>query len=151
MDKNKVPVRGDIHVVIVGMLSIFRCFGIISKLVSCFVSRAHENGNDLTRKKWVNSYLQSKMVKTLSLMIVSLLGDPGLGKSQLLQAAAAVSPRGIYVCGNATTKAGLTVAVVKDSMTSDYAFEAGKGLLLSYFTMGCLATLVVYILSREIG
>jgi len=43
----------------------------------------------------------------------------------LLQAAAAVSPRGIYVCGNATTKAGLTVAVVKDPMTSDYAFEAG--------------------------
>lgn len=52
-------------------------------------------------------------------------GDPGLGKSQLLQAAAAVSPRGIYVCGNATTNAGLTVAVVKDAMTSDYAFEAG--------------------------
>lgn len=52
-------------------------------------------------------------------------GDPGLGKSQLLQAAATVSPRGIYVCGNATTNAGLTVAVVRDSMTGDYAFEAG--------------------------
>ncbi|KAH7513013.1 hypothetical protein FEM48_Zijuj12G0151300 [Ziziphus jujuba var. spinosa] len=51
---------------------------------------------------------------------VMVVGDPGLGKSQLLQAAAAVSPRGIYVCGNATTKAGLTVAVVKDPMTSDY-------------------------------
>lgn len=55
-----------------------------------------------------------------------LLGDPGLGKSQLLQAAASVSPRGIYVCGNATTNAGLTVAVVKDPTTSDYAFEAGR-------------------------
>ncbi|KAG5086558.1 hypothetical protein JHK82_053955 [Glycine max] len=73
MDQNKVPVRGDIHVIIVG--------------------------------------------------------DPGLGKSQLLQAAAAVSPRGIYVCGNATTRAGLTVAVVKDPMTSDYAFEAGAMVL----------------------
>ncbi|CAI8614550.1 unnamed protein product [Vicia faba] len=73
MDQNKVPVRGDIHVMIVG--------------------------------------------------------DPGLGKSQLLQAAAAVSPRGIYVCGNATTKAGLTVAVVKDPMTNDYAFEAGAMVL----------------------
>ncbi|CAL4901187.1 unnamed protein product [Urochloa decumbens] len=69
MDQNKVPVRGDIHVVVVG--------------------------------------------------------DPGLGKSQLLQAAAVVSPRGIYVCGNTTTKAGLTVAVVKDSLTNDYSFEAG--------------------------
>ncbi|XP_047983357.1 probable DNA helicase MCM8 [Salvia hispanica] len=73
MDQNKVPVRGDIHVIVVG--------------------------------------------------------DPGLGKSQLLQAAASISPRGIYVCGNATTKAGLTVAVVKDSMTSDYAFEAGAMVL----------------------
>ncbi|CAA7013000.1 unnamed protein product [Microthlaspi erraticum] len=73
MDRNKVPVRGDIHVIIVG--------------------------------------------------------DPGLGKSQLLQAASAISPRGIYVCGNATTKAGLTVAVVKDSMTNDYAFEAGAMVL----------------------
>ncbi|KAM7526251.1 hypothetical protein LguiA_016153 [Lonicera macranthoides] len=73
MDQNKVPVRGDIHVIVVG--------------------------------------------------------DPGLGKSQLLQAAAAVSPRGIYVCGNATTNAGLTVAVVKDPMTSDYAFEAGAMVL----------------------
>ncbi|KAL2489415.1 minichromosome maintenance 8 [Forsythia ovata] len=49
-------------------------------------------------------------------------GDPGLGKSQLLQAAASISPRGIYVCGDATTNAGLTVAVVKDPMTSDYWF-----------------------------
>ncbi|XP_020588426.1 probable DNA helicase MCM8 [Phalaenopsis equestris] len=73
MDENKVPVRGDIHVIIVG--------------------------------------------------------DPGLGKSQLLQAAATVSPRGIYVCGNATTNAGLTVAIVKDHMTSDYAFEAGAMVL----------------------
>ncbi|KAK9079291.1 hypothetical protein SSX86_000962 [Deinandra increscens subsp. villosa] len=73
MDQNKVPVRGDIHIIIVG--------------------------------------------------------DPGLGKSQLLQAAASVSPRGIYVCGNATTNAGLTVAVVKDSMTGDYAFEAGAMVL----------------------
>ncbi|OVA18173.1 Mini-chromosome maintenance [Macleaya cordata] len=73
MDQNKVPVRGDIHVIVVG--------------------------------------------------------DPGLGKSQLLQAAAAISPRGIYVCGNATTNAGLTVAVVKDHMTSDYAFEAGAMVL----------------------
>ncbi|CAI9098081.1 OLC1v1034660C1 [Oldenlandia corymbosa var. corymbosa] len=73
MDQNKVPVRGDIHVIIVG--------------------------------------------------------DPGMGKSQLLQAAASVCPRGIYVCGNATTNAGLTVAVVKDPVTGDYAFEAGAMVL----------------------
>ncbi|KAI5054214.1 hypothetical protein GOP47_0030893, partial [Adiantum capillus-veneris] len=73
LDQNKVPVRGDIHVLIVG--------------------------------------------------------DPGLGKSQLLQAAAGVAPRGIYVCGNTTTTAGLTVAVVKDAITGDYVFEAGAMVL----------------------
>ncbi|KAH7437197.1 hypothetical protein KP509_05G060500 [Ceratopteris richardii] len=73
LDQNKVPVRGDIHVLVVG--------------------------------------------------------DPGLGKSQLLQAAASVAPRGIYVCGNTTTTAGLTVAVVKDAITGDYVFEAGAMVL----------------------
>ncbi|KAI3687924.1 hypothetical protein L1987_81628 [Smallanthus sonchifolius] len=91
MDQNKVPVRGDIHVIIVGTSVGFVC-----------------NSVDA---------------------MCSILGDPGLGKSQLLQAAASVSPRGIYVCGNATTNAGLTVAVVKDSMTGDYAFEAGAMVL----------------------
>lgn len=32
------------------------------------------------------------------------------------------------MCGNGTTNAGLTVAVVKDPMTSGYAFEAGSTL-----------------------
>ena len=43
----------------------------------------------------------------------------------LLQAAAAAAPRGVYVCGNGATSAGLTVAVVRDAVTGDYAFEAG--------------------------
>ncbi|KAG8085871.1 hypothetical protein GUJ93_ZPchr0010g7251 [Zizania palustris] len=86
IDQNKVPVRGDIHVIVVG-----------------------------------NPSLISSMLP--------VPGDPGLGKSQLLQAAASVSPRGIYVCGNTTTNAGLTVAVVKDSISNDYAFEAGAMVL----------------------
>ena len=77
------------------------------------------------------------------MLIAILLGDPGLGKSQILQAAAAVSPRGIYVCGNATTKAGLTVAVVKDSMTSDYAFEAGSYFIFPFLNCDLLAILFV--------
>jgi DNA replicative helicase MCM subunit Mcm2 (Cdc46/Mcm family) len=69
--------------------------------------------------------LLSTVQDAIMLLLNVIAGDPGLGKSQLLKAAASVSPRGIYVCGNTTTNAGLTVAVVKDSMTSDYAFEAG--------------------------
>jgi DNA replicative helicase MCM subunit Mcm2 (Cdc46/Mcm family) len=36
---------------------------------------------------------------------VLLVGDPGLGKSQLLQAVAAAAPRGLYICGNTSTGA----------------------------------------------
>ena len=43
------------------------------------------------------------------------VGDPGLGKSQLLQAAAAAAPRGVYVCGNTSSAAGLTVSVVREN------------------------------------
>jgi hypothetical protein len=72
-------------------------------------------------------------------------GDPGLGKSQLLQAAASVAPRGIYVCGNTTTNAGLTVAVVKDAMTGDYAFEAGNFLLACFNCVSCVGFSVMLV------
>lgn len=41
------------------------------------------------------------------------VGDPGLGKSQMLQAAAAAAPRGVYVCGATLSSAGLTVSVAR--------------------------------------
>ena len=46
-----------------------------------------------------------------------------------VQAAAAVAPRGLYVCGSTTTSAGLTVAVLRDNMTGDFAIEAGAMVL----------------------
>lgn len=95
--------------------------------------------NYLGRRSW-----------TSTIFIANLLGDPGLGKSQLLQAAAAVSPRGIYVCGNATTKAGLTVAVVRDPMTSGYGFEAGSYFLLYYHQIWCLGYAICYVCCIEI-
>eukprot|EP00972_Heterocapsa_arctica_P075109 11082399-Heterocapsa_arctica.AAC.1 len=45
---------------------------------------------------------------------VLLLGDPGLGKSELLRAVAKLSPRGIYVSGNSSSMAGLTASVIRD-------------------------------------
>ncbi|CAN8072736.1 unnamed protein product [Agarophyton chilense] len=53
-----------------------------------------------------------------------LVGDPGLGKSQMLKAMTRISPRGVYVCGNSTSTAGLTVTVVREA-TGDFALEAG--------------------------
>ena len=49
--------------------------------------------------------------KIITEIIFFLVGDPGLGKSQLLRACANVSPRGVYVTGNTTTAAGLTVNI----------------------------------------
>ncbi|XP_073338778.1 DNA helicase MCM8 [Pagrus major] len=56
---------------------------------------------------------------------ILIVGDPGLGKSQMLQAVCNVAPRGIYVCGNSTSTTGLTVSLSRDSGTGDYALEAG--------------------------
>ncbi len=52
-----------------------------------------------------------------------MVGDPGLGKSQLLQSCANIAPRGVFVCGTSATSAGLTVALSKDS--ENFSFEAG--------------------------
>lgn len=54
-----------------------------------------------------------------------IVGDPGLGKSQLLTAVSRCVPRGVYVCGNTTTSTGLTVTVIRDAVSGDYALEAG--------------------------
>jgi len=67
---------------------------------------------------------------------VLLLGDPGLGKSELLQATAKLSQRGIYISGNSSSTAGLTAAVVRDS-TGDMALEAGA-LVLSDNGLCCI-------------
>ncbi|KAK8395977.1 hypothetical protein O3P69_005220 [Scylla paramamosain] len=57
---------------------------------------------------------------------ILVVGDPGLGKSQMLQACANVSPRGVYVCGNNTTTPGLTVTLCREGGgAGDYAMEAG--------------------------
>lgn len=67
---------------------------------------------------------------------VLVVGDPGLGKSQLLQSCANTAPRGVFVCGNTTTSAGLTVAISKDS-GEDLTFEAGA-LLCSHNGCCCI-------------
>ncbi len=52
-----------------------------------------------------------------------IVGDPGLGKSQMLRFIARIAPRGVYVSGNTSTIAGLTVTMVRDG--GDHALEAG--------------------------
>ncbi|XP_003376562.1 DNA replication licensing factor MCM8 [Trichinella spiralis] len=53
-----------------------------------------------------------------------LVGDPGLGKTHLLQACADLSSRGVYVCASTTTAAGLTVTLGR-GVDGDATVEAG--------------------------
>ena len=66
----------------------------------------------------------------------------------MLQAAANIAPRGVYVCGNTTTTSGLTVTLSKESGSGgDYALEAGALVLAdqgvhSYRLCACVLVLV---------
>ncbi|KAF9977799.1 DNA replication licensing factor mcm8 [Actinomortierella ambigua] len=65
---------------------------------------------------------------------VLIVGDPGLGKSQMLSAAVKVAPRGVYVCGSSgISTSGLTVTLVRGS-GADFALEAGA---LALGDQGC--------------
>ncbi len=55
---------------------------------------------------------------------ILIVGDPGLGKSQMLNSCAGVAPRGVFVTGNTTTSSGLTVTLSKEA-GGDFALEAG--------------------------
>ncbi|XP_034950895.1 DNA helicase MCM8-like [Chelonus insularis] len=56
---------------------------------------------------------------------VLMVGDPGLGKSQMLQACSKIASQSVYVCGNASTSSGLTVTLTKEAGTTDFALEPG--------------------------
>jgi DNA helicase MCM8 len=56
---------------------------------------------------------------------ILVVGDPGLGKSQMLSAVANVAPRGVFVCSNTATARGLTVTLTKESGSGEFALEAG--------------------------
>jgi replicative DNA helicase Mcm len=57
---------------------------------------------------------------------ILLIGDPGIGKSQLLQYVVQLAPRGIYASGKSSTSAGLTAAAVKDDFGDGrWTLEAG--------------------------
>ncbi len=56
---------------------------------------------------------------------ILLVGDPGVGKSIILQFVSKNAPKARYVAGLATTSAGLTATVVKDEFLKGWSLEAG--------------------------
>jgi DNA helicase MCM8 len=90
-------------------------------------------GHQMVKIGLVLSLLTSSSVSTNALAAtaarstahVLLVGDPGLGKSQLLRAVTAAAPHSVYVNSMSSTSAGLTVSVARDVVTNDMAFEAG--------------------------
>lgn len=68
---------------------------------------------------------------------VLVVGDPGLGKSQLLRAVSMLAPRGVFVAGTTSSKTGLTVTLARDPLTGDFALEAGA-LVLSDQGVCCI-------------
>lgn len=61
----------------------------------------------------------------------ALIGDPSTAKSQLIRWTAGLSPRGIFTSGKTTSSAGLTAAVVKDSLNDGWTLEGGAAVMAS--------------------
>jgi len=60
---------------------------------------------------------------------ILLIGDPGIGKSQIISALKKRAPKIIGIAGTSTSQAGLTVSAVKDELTGTWAMEAGAVVL----------------------
>ncbi len=60
---------------------------------------------------------------------ILLVGDPGAGKSQLLQFIAKAAPKARFISGKGASGAGLTATVVKDEVLKGWSLEAGAMVL----------------------
>ena len=60
---------------------------------------------------------------------VLLIGDPGIGKSQIISALKKRAPKIMSVAGTSTSQAGLTTSAVKDDLTGTWTLEAGAVVL----------------------
>jgi len=54
-----------------------------------------------------------------------IIGEPGTGKTKLLMEVRKIAPKPIYVTGETSTKAGLSVAVTRDEKSGKWQIEAG--------------------------
>ena len=76
----------------------------------------------------LNDIFKSDMMDRWTIHIL-LIGDPGIGKSQLIQSVKKRAPKNITISGTNTSQAGLTVSTVKDELTGTWTMEAGATVL----------------------
>ncbi|EFC35989.1 predicted protein, partial [Naegleria gruberi] len=60
---------------------------------------------------------------------ICIVGDPSTAKSQFLKFVSHLIPRAVYTSGKASSAAGLTASVVKDSERGEFTIEAGALML----------------------
>ncbi len=68
---------------------------------------------------------------------ILLIGDPGIGKSQLVTAINKRAPKIISIAGTNTSQSGLTTSAVKDELTGTWTMEAG-GVILADTGLLCI-------------
>ncbi|KAF8291057.1 putative DNA replication licensing factor MCM8 [Trypanosoma cruzi] len=64
-------------------------------------------------------------MRTRSNIHLLMVGDPGLGKSQLLRSACTIAARSAFVCAHTSSSCGLTLTLTRDPTSGETAFEAG--------------------------
>merc|ERR1712137_1454926 len=81
----------------------------------------------------------SKSIKTRTRPEINTLlcGDPSTAKSQLLQYAYKLAPRGMYTSGKGSSAVGLTASINKDPTTGEIVLESGA-LVLSDRGLCCI-------------
>ena len=67
--------------------------------------------------------------KDRHLLHILLIGDPGIGKSKLIESIYENSPKAIKSNGAGATKAGLIASTVRDEITGEWGFSAGSVVL----------------------
>merc|ERR1740117_1945387 len=103
---------------------------IISKLVQSFAPSIYEEDEV---KKGLLCQLFGGTAKPIDLsrgrtrpeINTLLCGDPSTAKSQLLQYAYKLAPRGMYTSGKGSSAVGLTASISKDPMTGEIVLESG--------------------------
>ena len=75
-----------------------------------------------------NTTLNNDGTKNRGDIHILLIGDPGIGKSQILKSVVELVPRGIYTSGKSSSGAGLTASAVKDEHET-WTLEAGAMVL----------------------